>query len=493
MKQFMVFLCIAILSSPAIAAVTEGENLLINGGFDAEQVDFPEFWSPSSSKHVLYERAGGPQGKKAAIVFKSDGVFSGIMYVRQQGMVLVSGEKYKLSGYIKTKGFKSDAVGLVVHNSGWKSSIGFTKLPADSDWTFKEKTFTLFPSENKEYGVVMFAKNLTGEIHFADLKLEAVSEAARKGSSSQMALAAAPRLIPLQPLLNKIPYAKAEAVFKLYGILPEKPEEYECIISVDGNHIPEQTIPLAEGGKIIVKLAGLARGDYSLKAVIRHRKTQATILETTHPISIIDIPIVDRGNIKQLNNLVAEVLNQPVKNTATPQSFTFVNPRDGWIFAAFSSDSPTPDLSVKIDDRDTVITAAANRLEAFRELPMGPHSITVGGSRGNARLIVRSIPEIVDYPPCANSHVKENGKYDWDFMKKHILYAVTTLNGGSLPGNALGEAKARGLKWLANFGVAPRSRPGRYSGTHGKNPRHDPAAIRRLYQRRAFLRPQHHR
>jgi len=36
---------------------------------------------------------------------------------------------------------------------------------------------------------------------------------------------------------------------------------------------------------------------------------------------------------------------------------------------------------------------------------------------------------------------------------------VTTLNGGALPGPALGEAKARGLRWLANFNVAPVDDP----------------------------------
>jgi len=48
------------------AAVEPGENLLLNGAFDAEQVAFPEFWAPGSSKVVFYERSGGPEGKKAA-------------------------------------------------------------------------------------------------------------------------------------------------------------------------------------------------------------------------------------------------------------------------------------------------------------------------------------------------------------------------------------------------------------------------------------------
>ena len=189
--------------------------------------------------------------------------------------------------------------------------------------------------------------------------------------------------------------------------------------------------------------------------MLRHGTTRRPLLDVSYPISIIDLPVCDGRRVKQLNNLVAEVLDQAVGNTPAPQTFNFVNPRDGWIFVAFSADSPAPQLAVKIDGRDTLITAGTDRLEAFRQLAMGSHRITVSGNSAAARLLVRSIPEIFDYPPCAESAVKENGSYGWDFMKQHVLPAVTTLNGGALPGPALAEAKARGLKWLANFGVAP--------------------------------------
>ncbi|MCK5805279.1 MAG: hypothetical protein KAI66_20785, partial [Lentisphaeria bacterium] len=169
-------------------------------------------------------------------------------------------------------------------------------------------------------------------------------------------------------------------------------------------------------------------------------------------------PSIDRSGIRQLNNLVAEILDQPVKGAPAPQSFSFVNPRDGWVFVAFTTATPAPSLTIKIDD-DTVITSTTDRLEAFRELAMGEHRITVSGNTTDARLLVRSIPEIFNYPPCVNSYVRENGSYGWDFMKKHILPAVTTLNGGGLPGKALPEAKALGLKWLANFNVAPLDSP----------------------------------
>ena len=79
---------------------------------------------------------------------------------------MVAGETYKLSAHIKTKGFKSRHGGIVVHNSGWTSAVGITDLPADSDWTFREKTFTLMPSKNKEYGLALFAVDPAGETPF---------------------------------------------------------------------------------------------------------------------------------------------------------------------------------------------------------------------------------------------------------------------------------------------------------------------------------------
>jgi hypothetical protein len=458
MKKVFVLLGVTLVSAATHAAVAAGENLLINGAFDAEQVDFPEFWSPSSSKNVLYLRTGGPEGKKAALVLKSDGTAAGEASARQQGLTLVAGGTYKLSAFIRTKGFKSRNAGLIVHNSGWINDIGLKTFPADSEWTFLEKTFVLFPSKGNEYGVALFAVGLTGEIAFADVRLEAVSEDALKGSTSQMALVKVPRLIPIQPLLNQIPAVRPELTFKFYGTLSGRPDAYECQLTVDGNRIPQQTFPL-QAGKVTVKLAGLPCGNYALQALLRQRETQEKVLEVRYPFSLVGVPVFDSRAIRPLNNLVSELISQPVKADAAPQTFTFANPRDGWVFMALEAGSPTPDLTVVIDGCETVITASTDRLEAFRELTMGEHRVAVSGCTAGARLLVRSVPEIFDYPPCANSQVKENGPYDWAFMKRHILPAVTTLNGGRLPGDAQPEAKARGLKWLANFNVAPVDNP----------------------------------
>ncbi|NLF19496.1 MAG: hypothetical protein GX595_19890, partial [Lentisphaerae bacterium] len=214
-----------------------------------------------------------------------------------------------------------------------------------------------------------------------------------------------------------------------------------------------------DGSRVRADLAGLAIGDYTLTATLRRKDTGATILQTTFPISIIDIPAVDRTGHRPLNTLVTEVLAATVKADPAAQAFTFTNPRLGWVFIALNTTRTATGPSATLDGEELLLQDVGSALEAFRELAPGEHRLAIAGNTAEAALVVRAIPEIFNYPPCTNSYVRENGSYGWDFMKEHILPAVTTLNGGSLPGEALTEAKARGLKWLANFNVAPVDDP----------------------------------
>lgn len=436
----------------ARAAVGAGENLLINGTFEAEQSEFPEFWTPSSSKAVRFLRTGGPGGGTGAVALKDGGPLAGTLSVRQQGLTLVPGGTYTLSVHVRTKGFKSRHAGVIVHNSGWINEAGMKAFPADSEWTRYEKTFTLFASKGNEYGVALFAAAPEGEIAFADVRLEAVSDDARAGSSSQLALVNAPRLVPMQPLLNRIPAARPELTFRFFGALPEKEEAYVCEVSVAGTPLARQASPL-RAGRVTVPLAGLACGDYVLEAAVRHKATGAAAVEARYGVSVVDPPAVDGSRVRRLNNLVAEVLDGALAAEAGEQAFGFVNPRDGWVFVSVEPTGEATGLAVAVDGVGLVMTARAGRQEAFRELGQGERRITVSGAAGGGRVVVRSVAEIFNYPPCVNPQVKENGAYDWAFMKRHVLHAVTTLNGGTLPGEAQAEAKALGLRWLANCGV----------------------------------------
>ena len=146
------------------------------------------------------------------------------------------------------------------------------------------------PSENREYGLAMYAVNPAGEIHFADVRLEAVSEAARQGSTSQASLVAAPRLVPLQPLLNRIPRANPELTLQALRPPPETAGEpmSACRASPE-TRSPSRPSPWQRRQRPRQPRRAPC-GDYTLKAVVRHRETQKTILEAAYPISIVDLP-----------------------------------------------------------------------------------------------------------------------------------------------------------------------------------------------------------
>lgn len=450
----------AVYSGRARAAVAEGENLLINGTFEAEQVEFPEFWTPSNMKQVRFLRTGGPEGKMAAVVLDAGTEGSDSLSVRQQGLCLVPGGTYRLSANIRTKGFKSRHAGLVIHNRGWFRDNGIKALPADSEWTRHQVEFTLFPSENNEYGVACFAQSPTGELAIADVRLEALSAEARAGSKSQMAWVNEPRLVPIEPLLNQIPLQRPELTLAFYGVLPESTEAYEWGMEIKGRPIPVQRLA-ATAKRLSVPLKGLACGDYQLRALLRRKQGGETVMERVFPISVVDQPELDLSGIKPLNTLVAELLERPLAPEAAPQHFSFVRPRDGWIFVSVSgcAEQSAAEVTATLDGAALPLWPHQGCREAFRLVTRGAHQLTVSGVRPGMRLRVNAIPEIFNYPPCVNPVVPENGAYDWAFMKRHVLHAVTTLNGGNLPGEALSEAKARGLLWLANFNVAPVDDP----------------------------------
>ncbi len=433
------------------------ENLLVNGEFAADQVAFPHFWVPTLVGLVDYTPAGGPDGR-AAIGLRSDRsdrVPAGrAVTVRQDGFRLAEGETYRLSAYVRTEGFESPHAGVVVFNRGWRQSAGFKSFPADSGWTRMETTFVAFPSEKGQYGAAVYARDFTGTIQVSDIRLEPMSEAAGQGASSLLAAMGGPRLVPIHPLLSHIPCAHPALTFRYFAVGSNPAEALECFITVDPPDIGPQRMRLPKDGNVTVDLSGLACGEYTLSMEVRRSETRERIVEATYPIRIRDIP----GSLPQplsepMNNLVSVLLDLDLDETPSPRKFVFVNPRNGWVFVSVEAESNASDVRVTLDGQGMIIDTDTDRKEAFRELPLGEHRLTVEGAGPGARLVVRSVPEIFYYPPGLGSTVQQCGTNDWAFMKRHVLPAVTTFYGGRLSGEALSEARALGLKWLDRYHI----------------------------------------
>ncbi len=436
----------------AVAAVKPGENILINGTFESEGRAWPPFWDKGGS-NASCDPTGGP-GKTGAVVFSNREGLKGISSTcRQYDQRIVAGETYKMSAYVKALGFKSAHCGIIVHDNGWYKEYGLKSFPEDtSGWQYVEQTFVLQESKNGIYGVAIFAIGYLGEIQFAQVKLEAVSAGAlAKSSPSPLLLEQnRPRLVAWEPLLNRIPLDQPRITFRLFGKTERALTDYDCVGTIDGK--VERKQRLAPDANV-VDLSGLPPGDHALDVAIVERATRAKVFDITHVVTLKALPKVDASAHRRLNNLVVEVLAKPLQATGAAQRFEFSSARDGWVFIKVETAAEDPALNARLDNSDTVITAATPRREAFRELPAGRHTLVVRGAASRGRVVVRSIAEVFNYPACASSQIPQNGKYDWDFHVRHVFPAVTTLNGGNIPEEHRAEVRRMGLKWLANVGT----------------------------------------
>ena len=434
------------------AAVKPGENLLVNGTFESHGQAWPQCWDKGGAS-TSANPTGGP-GKTGAVIFSNPEAKQGVSSsCRQYDLRLLAGETYKISADVKTQGFKSAHCGVIVIDNGWYKEYGLKSFPENTDgWQHLEQTFTLGESTNGVYGVAIFAIDYVGEILFARVKLEAVSAGALAGSSPSPLLLeqSRPRLVAWEPLLNAIPLDNPKLTFRLFGKTERALAEYDCVGAIDGGTVRKR--PLVAGLNTL-DLSGLAAGDHRLEIAIVERATHKPLLSMAHVITLKALPKVDASAQRRLNNLVVEVLAQPLQATAAAQRFEFSTARDGWVFIKAETKAEAPALSVRVDSRDTVVTAATDRREAFRELPAGKHTLVVKGAASGGKIVVRSIAEVFNYPACASSQVPQNGKYDWDFHVRHVFPAVTTLNGGSVPEEHRADVRRMGLKWLANVGT----------------------------------------
>ena len=167
---------------------------------------------------------------------------------------------------------------------------------------------------------------------------------------------------------------------------------------------------------------------------------------------------------KVLNNFVAELLAVGAPQQESEKTYAFTNPRDGWIFisstaavqgadkVSVSLDSPATEDAVIVHTQD-----AKETLEAMRDIPAGPHKLTVRceGAARPAALVVRAIPSII--PVEVGYHraplvQPAYGPYTWEFLE-----GIDLLQNGNVviertpaPGNArhLAEWRRQGKKVL---------------------------------------------
>ena len=456
----MLSIASALLAAAAWAAVEPGENLLANGTLEADQAEFPPFWSTDGNTRRCFKwhPSGGPDGLPYVSVHAEK---TPDVRLRQFGMDLVKDGRYRISMKVRTKGFSSGShTGVMLVNSGlWRSTAGVLSLPKDTagEWRRVSEEFKCFAADDG-YMVLVHVTNQKGELDIADIRLEAIDALAlaKSGLSKMVSCEKRPRLVPLFPLLAKIPSDDPRMAFRFFGELEKADDEYEVFATVDGQD-GRTTVPLSRGEMKLPLPPGATNGVVTVG--VREKATGKTEAARKYNFRVVRARGRDGAHpFRRLNNLCSEVLSATLEAGGTNR-FVFAMSRDGWAYASVGPRAPlgrdagTRDASpcLRIDGRE-VINPSTPRLETFRLLSAGEHELEVSCAEGG-RVVVREIAEILNYCPGVNSKVKENPPYDWAFNERYVLPAVTTQLGGNVPKDRLEEFCRRGFKWAQNMNL----------------------------------------
>ena len=413
-------------------------NILLNGSLTADQTDVPSWWNLAGDKSlVVCEKSAGPNGSPAvrfdaSLAEKKRGVT-----LRQYGLAPATNGRYRVSCLVRAKDFKPSGkdAGLRIINHRWTQSWGLVIPSGTYDWRRVERTVTLAPS--KEYSAAVCLPKFAGVLWVADVSIEPADEetAAATGVSEYISAANELRLVPRRPLLCAVPASTGEVVFGLYGKLEDRTAEDCAIVLTAGGERTE--LPCTFGTFTLKLPPAPAGGDFRLAVVAKADRQELHARDFTY--RTVGETVGSTG--RRLNTLVTEFVREPLAAGMTKE-YRFSLAVPGWVFA--SADAEAAEL-----DGVRVIGPDTPRHEAFRMLAAGPHVFAVKGAKGG-EAVLRKIPELFDYCPAA-SVVPEGPKFDWAFQEKHVLPAVTVLNGGDIPARAIPSVRASGRRWLANL------------------------------------------
>ncbi len=428
------------------AQVQPGENLLANGRFEAEQSAVPSFWQGKPEAAFRCSPSGGPNG---APYVRIDFGAGKDVTMRQYGFHLATGGCYRISAFVRTKGLAAGKRGICVPNKDWLlSALDIGPLPQDTHGEWKrlesERVLTI-PSADGSYFVVVYGAGAKGVLEIADMRLEAVDETACRKTVLDGVLRSQnlPRLVPMAPLLWRIPTDDPSVEFRFFGKAAE--DDLRVSLKVRGiadascvkleRHRPFR-VPLPSGATngvftAEIRSAGgdvLFSRDYAFATVPRSKT------------------IASRG--VRLNNFVTELVKEPVDGSG---EFLFQLGEPSWVFFGVKAATLGRDFAVRLDG-EPLMDGTTLFHEAFRHLQAGDYRLAVAAAKGGT-VVVRAVTETFSYQPGVRSPVPENPVYDWNYEKKHGLSSVITENNGIIPPNEIGAFLRRGHRWVRNMGV----------------------------------------
>ena len=429
---------------PEPFAVQPGENLLANGELEAEQSNVPSFWQGAPESAFSCSPSGGPNGTPSVRI--DFGACKGAS-MRQYGFYLATGGCYRISAFVRTKGLVAEKCGICVPNKGWFDlAMTLGALPRDThgEWRRLEREQVVSTtSTDGSYYVTVYGDQ--GVIEVADLRLEAVDETACRKTVLAGVLKSQnlPRLVPMSPLLWRIPSDDPSVEFRFFGKTAES--DLRVVVKVRGL-AATSSAKLELSRPFRVKLPqGATNGVFTAEVV----SAGGEVL-FSRDYSFATVPRLNGGASKgvRLNNFVTELVKSPVDGSG---EFRFRLDEPTWVFFGVKGDVLSKGFAARLDGKPLIDESTLFH-EAFRFLPAGDYRLAVESVRGGT-VVVRAVTETFAFQPGVRSRVPENPVYDWNYEKRHGLSSIITENNGIIPPNEIGAFLRRGHRWVPNIRV----------------------------------------
>lgn len=460
--RWIAFALSAFLLTAASAKVKIGENLIFNGTFDGDQVEFPNGWvsQPAALGHPEWRQSGGPNGIPSVTLSipddpKIDARLREDRALQQDGLKLSEKGRFRIRARLRANGFAlanptNDLFVIGVTDDRVENVRGITVVPDGIEGVWKEVSAEIdgFKSKTGSYTFYVYVQHFKGTLEVADVRVEAIDEAAANGTKPGFAaqLGTLLRLVPWEPLLGEIPETTREATFRFFGQLPEGLSVADCDLVLTVAETGAKAVaPLSEDGFNRFRIPeGKDEGVLGLRLVSRSSGDVLTARSFRYRIA----KVPSEANLKkhrQLNTVVTELLRERMSASGR---HSFGTAKRCWVYVSVGA-KPDSSVVAKLDGQE-IVFAKDSRHETVREIPSGDHVLEVTGADEGDEVIVRRIPEIYNYSPV-NPVVKENGSYVGEFQEKFVLPSVTSFDGGDVPASVRDGFVRRGYVLVDNM------------------------------------------
>ena len=404
---------------PASEKFTLKTNLLNNADFSLKsEKGYALDWNNDFSKqpyiHFQDDKVTFTLGKKAVCL-------------KQVGLTLVPGRKYRIGGEIRTKNFKAARSSILVYNTHWSKDVNTAPFPADTNgkWKKWESIVTLPPSYGNSYSFALYVgKQASGMLEMRKPFLYPAEEAAVKNIKRAFCISKAYLFTPYHPRLFRIPAKDPRMTFSFHYPLPLKDQEYTCELQfrekAEKNFRNGGSFPLKKGF-ITLSLAKARPGKEGILALcLREKRSGKIIARGEYPFLVCPGTVLSRPVRKQLNNLVQQLLT----DKAADKTYIFSNPKEGFVHVRLEKYKADTKIFFDRETKEILPSCTRKGFEVMKYLSAGDHTMTLKGSAGGS-LRIHAIPEILAYsypkiPVPGSSYKKLYGKFTSKYIDPGI-------------------------------------------------------------------------